>query len=834
MRKYGILSVCLSLAIGLLWPAFEASATASGKVVVIVMENEAYEDVVGNHEAPYLNQLAGQGLLFTNYRAVAPASNPNYLAMTSGLTTAQSPPSANIFQAFDAAGSGSWKSFMESMPGNCAAGTSANVPGTTVDLYTADHDPAYAYRANTTCTTNDVPMTTSTFNPANLPDFSYVVPNECNDMHTLPANGQACPSYFGSNPGTSVINMADNWLAHVVPSLLAQPNVTVLITWDEGRTSTTPPQHIMTLEVGDGLAPGTDGTAYTHYGLEAGLYRFFGLGTPPNNGATATPLPIAVASGNFPPAPTNFTARPSSSSVALSWAESNATVGLQLDRSTDPSFSSSTSVSLPAGTTSYTDTNLAAGVYYYRLAAVNSSGHSGYALASAATTSYAALVAGRSGGRADWRLGETSGTTAVDATGRFNGTYQNSPTLGSSGAIPGDPNTSVTFNGTNQRVTVPTLPSAGDFSIEGWTYLTNSSVNNNTVFGSGATVRLLARPGTGATAAYAGVTLGGTEYVLQPSSPASNLNTWVYWVMTRQGGTLTLYRNGVALGQRSDLPATATANLNGFLAAQGNSKYYLTGKLDEVALYTRALSSLDVSNGYVAALNGIPPGSSSGSSYASLVQAGPALLAYWRLGESSGTTAVDATSRYSGSYENGPVLGSSGAIAGDPNTSVTFNGTNQRVTVPTLPSAGDFSLEGWTYLTSSSVNNNTVFGGGGSGSGGTVRLLARPGTGATAAYAGVTLGGTEYVLQPNSAGSNLNTWVYWVLTRQGGTLTLYRNAVAIAQRNDLPASATANLNGYLAAQSNGNYYLHGKLDEVALYTSALSAGTILNHYQAAQ
>ena len=188
----------------------------------------------------------------------------------------------------------------------------------------------------------------------------------------------------------------------------------------------------------------------------------------------------------------------------------------------------------------------------------------------------------------------------------------------------------MTFNGTNQRVTVPTLPSAGDFSIEGWTYLTNASVNNNTVFGGATTVRLLARPGTGATAAYAAVTLGGTEYVLQPSSPASNLNTWVYWVMTRQGGTLTLYRNGVALGQRSDLPAAATANINGYLAAQSNSRYYLSGKLDEVALYSRALSSLDVSNGYVAALNGIPPSTSSGSSYASVIQAEPALLAYWR------------------------------------------------------------------------------------------------------------------------------------------------------------------------------------------------------------
>jgi hypothetical protein len=217
----------------------------------------------------------------------------------------------------------------------------------------------------------------------------------------------------------------------------------------------------------------------------------------------------------------------------------------------------------------------------------------------------------------------------VDATGRFNGTYQNGPQLGSSGAIARDPNTSVTFNGTNQRVTVPTLPSAGDFSIEGWTYLTNPSVDNNTVFGGGATARLLARPGTGSTAAYAAVTLGGTAYVLQPSSPASNINTWVYWVLTRQGSTLTLYRNGVALAQRSDLPAATTANLNGYIADQKNGKNYLTGKLDEVAIYTQALSSLDVSNGYVAGVNGIPPTASPRrSSYTGLAQAEPGLLRY--------------------------------------------------------------------------------------------------------------------------------------------------------------------------------------------------------------
>jgi hypothetical protein len=186
-----------------------------------------------------------------------------------------------------------------------------------VSLYTADHDPAYAYRANTTCSTNDVPLTASTFDPANLPDFSYIVPNQCDDMHTLPGNGAACPAYFGANSGASLINMGDNWLATVVPQLLAQPNVTVLITWDEGSGQTTPPQQIVTVAAGAGITPGsTDATAYTHYSLEAGLYSYFGLGPAPNNGATATPLPIPPPGP--PPAPTISSFSPSSGPVGTS------------------------------------------------------------------------------------------------------------------------------------------------------------------------------------------------------------------------------------------------------------------------------------------------------------------------------------------------------------------------------------------------------------------------------------------------------------------------------------------------------------------------------------
>ena len=70
-------------------------------------------------------------------------------------------------------------------------------------------------------------------------------------MHTFPTSRQACPAFFGPNTGTDIINMSDNWLAHVIPTLLAQPNVTVLITWDEGVEGQG--EHITTLLAGAGV-----------------------------------------------------------------------------------------------------------------------------------------------------------------------------------------------------------------------------------------------------------------------------------------------------------------------------------------------------------------------------------------------------------------------------------------------------------------------------------------------------------------------------------------------------------------------------------------------------
>ena len=54
-------------------------------VVVVVMENRSFNEIIGNSRAPYINELARGGALFTQSYAVTHPSQPNYLALFSGV-----------------------------------------------------------------------------------------------------------------------------------------------------------------------------------------------------------------------------------------------------------------------------------------------------------------------------------------------------------------------------------------------------------------------------------------------------------------------------------------------------------------------------------------------------------------------------------------------------------------------------------------------------------------------------------------------------------------------------------------------------------------------------
>jgi acid phosphatase len=55
-------------------------------IVVVILENRAYTQIIRNEEAPFINELAGRGAMFVNSRAIRKPSQPNYLALFSGST----------------------------------------------------------------------------------------------------------------------------------------------------------------------------------------------------------------------------------------------------------------------------------------------------------------------------------------------------------------------------------------------------------------------------------------------------------------------------------------------------------------------------------------------------------------------------------------------------------------------------------------------------------------------------------------------------------------------------------------------------------------------------
>ncbi len=57
---------------------------AYSHIVVVVEENENYDDIAGNPDAPYINSLMTGGANLTNFDALTHPSEPNYFALYAG------------------------------------------------------------------------------------------------------------------------------------------------------------------------------------------------------------------------------------------------------------------------------------------------------------------------------------------------------------------------------------------------------------------------------------------------------------------------------------------------------------------------------------------------------------------------------------------------------------------------------------------------------------------------------------------------------------------------------------------------------------------------------
>ena len=357
-------------------------------VFVIMMENHGYSQIVGNPNAPFINDYIKKVNVGTNYYAVAHPSLTNYLEVTGGsnfgvlndnppdwhsttcvpniisaktgfdvkatplvcpiygtgtdaatplidYSNETNPPSITAVTeidgvhsyAADASVSGktiadqlseagkSWKSYQESLPSTGAnlvdysdgfftdsSDFAALLPqqsptpttAQVVQLYASKHDPFVYFRS-----IQESPLINNIvgfegphglfddLNSGHLPDYSYIVPNQCNDQHGKNNGTLACyadPNDNGTQVGLNpaLIYQGDLTLQTLVNAIHSSPvwqegNSAIVIIWDENDYSQTPYPNKVLLTVDTNYGPHnvTSSNYYTHFSLlksiESGL-----------------------------------------------------------------------------------------------------------------------------------------------------------------------------------------------------------------------------------------------------------------------------------------------------------------------------------------------------------------------------------------------------------------------------------------------------------------------------------------------------------------------------------------------------------------------------------
>jgi len=249
-----------------------------GHVFLLVEENHGYSDIIGTSSMPYLNGLASQYGLATQYYANTHPSIGNYFMLTTGQIETNDDAFSdtisddNIVRELVKAGK-TWKSYAESLP-------SPGYTGGDVYPYARHHNP-FSYFSDVVGTNeadNLVPFSqfSSDLAAGTLPEFSFIVPNLLNDAHD------------GS------LAQADLWLKNNIDPLISSPlfkkDGLLIITFDEAEDTDTTNGggHVLTVVISPlGKQQYQSTTLYQHQSTLRELLTALGISTFPGEAATA-------------------------------------------------------------------------------------------------------------------------------------------------------------------------------------------------------------------------------------------------------------------------------------------------------------------------------------------------------------------------------------------------------------------------------------------------------------------------------------------------------------------------------------------------------------------
>ena len=249
-------------------PTPSTRPAAYTKVMVIVMENHDYPDILGlNASAPFLVETAKEYGSAANMDAGYPTkcpSLPAYLLMTSGSTynicddkgpRAHPIAGDNIFNQVAKAGL-QWRTYAEGALRNCSTQNSPDA------VFLVRHTPVVYYNTETDrCQNWDVPMGSldqgalhDDILAEKLPAYSFVTPDACDDMHGAPSCQQKLTS------------IGDAWLHQWLLQVMTGPDyehghLAIIVTFDEGTDES---NHIPTVIISPTTHNVAPGTTFSH------------------------------------------------------------------------------------------------------------------------------------------------------------------------------------------------------------------------------------------------------------------------------------------------------------------------------------------------------------------------------------------------------------------------------------------------------------------------------------------------------------------------------------------------------------------------------------------
>lgn len=271
-------------------------------VIIVMEENYAYDEIMGNSLCPVLNALSKMSYtaLFDNYYAIEHPSEPNYLDLFSGtnqgITGDVSGQNGGPLSTCNLGASliqkgYTFKGYSEDQPSVGYGTVSDDPPYYTkhcpwinwINCTTNDSDPVvddipYSYLNGYT----SGPIFPDSTNYASLPTVTWVIPNSIDDMH--------------DNSESSALPAGDSWFHKNMMPLVryaSNPanNTVVFVTWDEDDGSES--NKVVMMACSGLIVGGTYSTSLNHYGWLRTIEEMYSL-TECANSATATIFPNAM------------------------------------------------------------------------------------------------------------------------------------------------------------------------------------------------------------------------------------------------------------------------------------------------------------------------------------------------------------------------------------------------------------------------------------------------------------------------------------------------------------------------------------------------------------